>query len=189
MAVPKEILLNPDKIIISKTDPKGIITYINEYFCEVSGYSQSELIGANHNIIRHPDMPAIIFKMLWSTIRTGENFRALIKNLCKGGDYYWVLADIKPHIDPVSKSVEYYTGYRRAVNESASKSISKLYKLLKEKENTGGMDSSQLSLDDHLKLNGFSYEEYIDSLVSSQETTVEQSKSMFNGFKNVFSKK
>lgn len=186
--IDKEIILDPSKIIISKTDKEGKITYINEYFCEISGYSQSELVGANHNIIRHPDMPAIMFKMLWESIKQGDEFKLMIKNLSKSGAYYWVLAHIKPHIDPVTKNIEYYTGYRRAVPKTATESISKLYKHLKEKEVVGGLDSSRASFEDYLKLNGVTYERYLEELAIEHKED-DQPKSMFGGLKGMFTKK
>lgn len=83
-------------ILVSKTDLKGIITYVNHEFTEVCGYSRQELIGHNHNIVRHPDMPTVAFKDLWDTIKRGQPWTGIVKNRCKNGDYYWVKANIAP---------------------------------------------------------------------------------------------
>lgn len=83
-----------DEIIISRTDLKGIITYANETFAEISGYSVNELIGKPHNILRHPDMPKSLFKHLWDTIKSGKMWSGYVKNLRKDGGYYWVYAEV-----------------------------------------------------------------------------------------------
>jgi PAS domain S-box-containing protein len=83
-------------IIVSKTDTKGRITYANAVFCAVSGYTLPELIGAPHSLIRHPDMPRAVFKLLWDTILDGREVFAYVKNLSKSGAYYWVFAHVTP---------------------------------------------------------------------------------------------
>jgi PAS domain S-box-containing protein len=92
--IPKDVErpVPEDKFLVSKTDPRGIITYANEVFIEVSGYTEEELIGKPHNIIRHPDMPRTVFKLLWDTIKSGREFWGYVKNMAKDGSYYWVFA-------------------------------------------------------------------------------------------------
>jgi methyl-accepting chemotaxis protein len=82
--------------IVSKTDLKGVITYVNPYYCEMSGYSEQESIGQPHNYIRHPDMPPEAFADLWDTLKKGKPWTGLVKNRCKNGDYYWVEANVTP---------------------------------------------------------------------------------------------
>jgi aerotaxis receptor len=84
------------KLIVSKTDLKGIITYANDAFVEISGFSREELLGKNHNIVRHPDMPPQAFQDLWDTIKKGQPWRGIVKNRCKNGDHYWVDAFVVP---------------------------------------------------------------------------------------------
>lgn len=93
--------------IVSKTDAKGIITYANDVFCEISGYKLNELIGKPHNIVRHSDMSQEDFKNLWKTIKSGNIWRGQIKNLKKNGEYYVVDATISPIYDANDKIVEY----------------------------------------------------------------------------------
>ncbi|WP_456486086.1 PAS domain-containing protein [Hydrogenimonas sp.] len=83
-----------NEVIISRTDLKGIITYVNETFAKISGYDTEELIGKPHNILRHPDMPRSVFKDLWETIQKGENWSGYVKNMRKDRGYYWVFAEI-----------------------------------------------------------------------------------------------
>ena len=92
----REIVLTPDTLIVSKTDLKGRITFINRDFLEISGFSESELIGEPHNIVRHPDMPAEAFADLWLTLKDARPWTGLVKNRCKNGDFYWVLANATP---------------------------------------------------------------------------------------------
>jgi aerotaxis receptor len=122
-----------DGLIVSSTDLNGNITYGNRKFCTVSGYSKSELIGKNHNIIRHPDMPKIAFRQLWNTIKDGNEWTGIVKNLRKDGLYYWVYT----HITPVIKDGKLvgYSAARRPATKNEILEITPIYKDLKEKEN------------------------------------------------------
>lgn len=82
--------------LITTTDPRGVITAVNDEFEAISGYSAAELIGKNHNIIRHPDMPSAAFRDLWHTVKQGKSWRGAVKNRCKNGDHYWVDAYVTP---------------------------------------------------------------------------------------------
>lgn len=88
--------LKEDEYIVSKTDTKGQITYVNRTFLEISGFSMEDVIGAHHNIVRHPDMPPAAFGDLWKTLKSGKSWRGMVKNRCKNGDYYWIEANANP---------------------------------------------------------------------------------------------
>ena len=123
-------------VIVSSTDPRGIITHANRKFCEISGYTKEELKGKNHNVIRHPDMPKAAFKDLWDTISSGKEWTGIVKNLRKDGRYYWVYT----HVIPIFNSEGVITGYsaaRRPASETEVEESSALYKemLELEKEN------------------------------------------------------
>ncbi len=122
-----------DGLIVSSTDLDGNITYANRKFCTVSGYSKSELVGKNHNIVRHPDMPKIAFRRLWNTIKDGNEWTGIVKNLRKDGLYYWVYS----HITPVVKGGKLigYTAARRPATKNEILEITPIYKDLKEQEN------------------------------------------------------
>ncbi len=92
----KEVLLKKGTILVSRTDLKGCITYVNDAFIEISGFTREELMGASHNIVRHPDMPAEAFEDLWMTLKKLRPWQGLVKNRCKNGDYYWVSANAMP---------------------------------------------------------------------------------------------
>lgn len=91
-----EVFMQPGKPIVSKTDLKGSITYANQNFVDISGYSRDELLGKNHNIVRHPDMPPEAFAWLWEVIKGDMPWRGIVKNRCKNGDFYWVEAYVSP---------------------------------------------------------------------------------------------
>uniref|UniRef100_E6XPI6 Methyl-accepting chemotaxis sensory transducer with Pas/Pac sensor n=1 Tax=Shewanella putrefaciens (strain 200) TaxID=399804 RepID=E6XPI6_SHEP2 len=92
----QEIRLTPQDELISTTDTRGVITYVNERFAEVSGYSTQELIGSPHNMVRHPDMPSAAFKEMWGKLKAGQSWRGIVKNRCKNGGFYWVDAFVSP---------------------------------------------------------------------------------------------
>lgn len=92
----REIKLKPEQELVTKTDLKGTITYVNPDFIEVSGFSEQELLHKNHNLVRHPEMPPELFKDLWATLKLGRPWCNLVKNRCKNGDYYWVVANVTP---------------------------------------------------------------------------------------------
>jgi PAS domain S-box-containing protein len=92
----RERTFEREEIIVSKTDPQGIITYANDVFLRISGYSEREILGAPHSILRHPDMPRIVFAVLWEAIEAGREIFAYVKNMAANGDHYWVLAHVTP---------------------------------------------------------------------------------------------
>jgi methyl-accepting chemotaxis protein len=92
----REVKVIPGKELVTKTDLKGRITYVNQAFIDISGFSEQELVGQNHNMVRHPDMPPAAFQDLWDTLKLGRPWCKLVKNRCKNGDYYWVKANVTP---------------------------------------------------------------------------------------------
>jgi PAS domain S-box-containing protein len=165
--IDKEIEVNPKRYIVSKTDSKGIIEYGNDYFVEISGYKENELIGQPHNMIRHPDMPRIIFKLMWERISRGENMMALVKNLAKDGRYYWVVTEFEPKIDKLTNDIISYTAFRKAAPKKAVEEITPLYKKLLEIEAEGGMEASEKYLRGFFEDKGTSYDKFIDKLVGN----------------------
>ncbi len=94
-----EIVMKPETILVTRTDLKGVITFANDAFVEISGFSRNELIGANHNIVRHPDMPEVAYVELWSTIQKGNPWHRIVKNRAKNGDFWWIRANVTPIFD------------------------------------------------------------------------------------------
>ena len=158
-----ELTFLESEIIVSKTDIKGRITYGNELFLKLAGYAETDILGKPHNIVRHPDMPRIIFKQLWDYIQAGKEINAYVVNKSKNGDYYWVLANVTPSYDSSGKIVGYYS-VRRKPSEQALKVIKPLYKELLNAEKRGGMDASLKILATLLEKNGGRYDKFILSL-------------------------
>ncbi len=142
----KEIKLDPKRYIVSETDEKGIITYCNDYFIKISGYSREELIGQPHSIVRHPDMPKVIFKLLWETIKSGQNINAVVKNLAKDGSYYWIFTEFEIRKDTDSGEVIGYHASRKAVSKHIVEIISELYEKLLEIEKVDSIEASEREL-------------------------------------------
>lgn len=122
-----------DEIIVSKTDTRGRLTYVNDVFLRVSAYPESELIGRPHNVIRHPDMPRCVFKLLWDTLAGGRELFAYVVNMAGDGAHYWVLAHITPTFGPDGSIVGYHSN-RRTASREALDSIEPLYGELLQEE-------------------------------------------------------
>lgn len=107
-----ERFFGDDEIIVSKTDLKGKITYCNDVFLRIAGYSERDCLGQPHSMIRHPEMPRSVFALLWKTIEAGGEIFAYVKNRCKNGDHYWVLAHVTPSRNGEGKIIGYHSNRR-----------------------------------------------------------------------------
>jgi PAS domain S-box-containing protein len=160
-----ERFFDEGEIIVSKTDSRGVITYANRVFLQIAGYTEDEILGQAHNIIRHPDMPRCVFDLLWKTIASGREIFAYVKNLTKSGDYYWVFAHVTPTFDDQGNISGYHSN-RRVPDRGAVAACDGLYaKLLAEEVRhpdwrEGMASATQLLLRtlDDAKL---SYEEFV----------------------------
>ena len=163
----RERLMRENDFIVSKTNPKGIITYGNPIFIEFSGYTEAELIGSQHNIIRHPDMPRAAFKLAWDTIASGKEFFAYVKNMSKDGSFYWVFTHISPDIGSNGNIVG-YTSVRRCPKRSALEKIEPLYRQMQQAEQSAGVRDAIAAgtqvLVDVMKQTGLGYEQLVFSL-------------------------
>jgi len=146
-------------LLVTKTDLKGKITYANKAFMDIVQMSEKELVGKPHNIIRHPDMPKIIFKYLWSYLQEGKEIHAYVKNICSDGSFYWVMANVTPSYFK-GKVVGYHSARRLPTPESLE-IIIPLYKKLLQAEKSGGMQASEKILSKLLKEKGVNYDEFI----------------------------
>jgi len=129
-----ERFVDPDSPIVSKTDRKGLITYVNRAFIEVSGYEEAELLGKNHNIVRHPDMPPEGFADLWACIKAGIPWRGLVKNRCKNGDFYWVEAYVTPITE--DGTIVGYMSVRSKPSVEEVRAVDALYRQVRAKQAT-----------------------------------------------------
>jgi PAS domain S-box-containing protein len=168
-----ERLLAPEDIIVSKTDPKGHLTYVNDTFIDISGYGDAELIGKPHNVIRHPEMPRAIFRLLWDTIKDRQEIFAYVMNMSADGSHYWVLAHVTPSIDARGTVIGYHSN-RRAPSRAALREIIPLYaQLLREEKShpnaRAATDASSALLEQILADRGQTYDEFVWELISQGE--------------------
>jgi PAS domain S-box-containing protein len=161
----REIFFSEDELIVTRTDLKGRITYSNRLFTQLAGYTESELLGQPHSIVRHPDMPRVIFKLLWDYIASGREIFAYVKNMARNGDHYWVFAHVTPTYSLDGQIIGYHSN-RRVPNREVLKNIEVMYKdLLKiERASTNrkdGLDNSFTALNEILKSKNVSYDEFM----------------------------
>jgi len=119
--------------LISETDLKGNITYVNRKFVEMSGYTKEEAVGQPHSLLRHPDMPKAAFEQMWKTIQGGQIWEGYVKNLRKDGKFYWVIVNILPSKNDKGE-ITGYTAARKAASRKDIEETSAMYKKMKEKE-------------------------------------------------------
>ena len=162
-----ERIMREDDFIVSKTDLKGLITYGNEIFIEFSGYTEHELLGSQHNIVRHPDMPRAAFKLAWDTIQAGREFFAYVKNMSKDGGFYWVFTHITPDFGPRGEIVGYYS-VRRCPRRDALAKIEPVYRQMLDAERAAGardaIGAGTKVLTDLLQQSRMSYEQLVFAL-------------------------
>lgn len=158
--IKKERTFEKDVLLVTKTDLKGRITYANRAFMHIVDMNEETLIGEPHNIIRHPDMPKIIFKYLWSYLKSGNEIHAYVKNICADGAFYWVMANVTPSFNIQNKAIGYHSS-RRKPTQKALDIIIPLYTQLLQAEKSGGIDASEKILTNLLQEKGMQYDEFI----------------------------
>ncbi len=166
MVVPtsKEIKMKPEDLIVTKTDKKGRIIYCNDAFMEFSGYTEEELLGQTHNIIRHPDMPRAVFRLMWDNLQEKNEFFAVIKNMRKEGGFYWTFAHVLPVFD-LNNLLIGYMSTRRYPYPEVVEVFQALYQRMIEVESQyshshEAMDASNQLLQDLVTEKG-GYDEFI----------------------------
>lgn len=117
----REVKFNENEIIVSKTDTRGIMVYVNDVFLKISGYTEDEMLGKPHSAIRHPHMPKCVFKVLWDAIKSGNEVFAYVQNCCKNGDHYWVLAHVTPTLNDKGEVIGYHSSRRVPKREALAK--------------------------------------------------------------------
>lgn len=168
-----ERFFEKDEIIVSKTDLKGVITYANKVFQRVAGYTEAELMGQPHSIVRHEAMPRCVFKLLWDTLESGNEIFAYVVNKAKNGDHYWVFAHVTPSFDSQGNIIGYHSS-RRVPERSAIAAVEPLYKTLLDVEaghenRKEGMAASFAAVVDLLTTNNIGYDEFVFSLFKDNQ--------------------
>lgn len=123
-----EITFSDSQFMLTKTDLKDCITYANQDFVDVSGFSKTELVGASHNIVRHPDMPEEAFADMWRNLKQGKPWTGLVKNRTKSGDYYWVEANAAPIFE--NNQIVGYLSARKKPSRAQIETVDKAYHLI-----------------------------------------------------------
>jgi len=159
-----------NEIIVTKTDPRGVLTYANDVFLRISALTEDEAVGQPHSVIRHPDMPRAVFKLLWDTVRNGQELFAYVVNLAADGAHYWVLAHVTASTDEANRIVGYHSS-RRKPDPRAVTAVQELYRRLRQEElrhssSPAALDASWAMLQDVLTQRGQTYEEFVWELTN-----------------------
>lgn len=181
IVIDEEIKFSKKKFIVSKTDLKGNIIFTNKNFSEISGYTEAELVGSPHNILRHPDMPKAVFFLVWQTLLAGQPISGIVKNLAKDGRYYWVIADLEPKFNNKGDIVA-LTAFRRAAPQDVIDAAEDLYKTMLSIEKKHGMEKSLAYLEAFLEEHELSYNEFIEELIKPKGIIA----TLLNTFKKMF---
>ncbi len=165
-----ERFFEDDEIIVSKTDLKGRLTYVNDVFLRLADYTEQDCLGQPHNMIRHPEMPRCIFKLLWDTIQDGRELFAYVVNRSANGDHYWVVAHVTPSKDVNGNIIGYHSNRRTPDRAILENTIIPLYKQLlaeerKHANSKDGLAASMAMVTSLLAESGKEYDEYIAGLI------------------------
>lgn len=162
-----EVPVSDIDLIVSKANEAGDIIYFNPIFVKLSGYEKDELQDQPHSILRHPDMPKMIFKYFWDRLKAREEVYAFVKNLTKNGDHYWVYAFVRPALNP-DGTVRNYVSTRKSMNPDAKAVIEPLYAKLLEAEASGGLEASEKALSEFLESEGHTIATFNDLMKKLQ---------------------
>ena len=162
----KKIKVDPLQPLVSRTDLRGNIKYVNHYFQEITGYKEKDIIGRSHSIIRHPDMPKIIFTLMWQRLKGNQNISAIIKNITKEGDYYWITTNFQTTHSEVTKRENGYMAITYSAPVQAVKIIEPLYKKLLEIEKSGGETASIKYLLDFFEDHETNYDDFLKEITT-----------------------
>jgi PAS domain S-box-containing protein len=165
--VDQQRVMRDEDFIVSKTDAKGRITYANRIFMEFAGYTERELLGSQHNIVRHPDMPRGVFALMWEVLETGSEFFGYVKNMAGDGSFYWTFANVTPTLDPAGRVVGYFSVRRRPRPEAVA-FIEPVYaQMLAREKEVGAKQAVAASLDilrARYQSRGVAYDEFVLAL-------------------------
>ncbi len=165
----KEVEVIEGDVLVSMTDVKGKITYVNDIFCQTAGYTREEILGKPHNIVRHPDMPKVIFKVLWDALLDGKSVSAFVKNKVNGGGFYWVRAFVAPVM--VNGTMSHIISYRRRIEDSQKEVLSSLYGTLVDYERRHSVKESYQFFMDFLDERKLNYREFLNRISENKQVT------------------
>jgi len=160
--IDKEIPVKTNTSIMVKTDNKGIIEYANDYFIELSGYDIGEIIGKDISIVKHPEMPDIIFDHIWERLLKKENAKAILKNITKTGEYFWLQAKFDFKVNENTREIENFYAYYSPVSKKSILELDKLYKIISKIEKHTGIDIAENYFLGHLEGKSQNYDDFIE---------------------------
>lgn len=166
--IDREAIWDKSLELVSKTDKYGTIKYCNDAFVDVSGFEEYELIGQAHSIIRHPDMPRVIFKMLWDNLSKGKDFHAVVKNKTKNGRYYWVITQFEIFTNEEGEITDYLSR-RKAVSDFVISKFDTFFKKLKQIEESVGMEGAEEYLQGFLEYNKMTYDDFLTNILKEDQ--------------------
>jgi PAS domain S-box-containing protein len=165
--VAHERVMRDEDFIVSKTDAKGRITYSNRIFSEFAGYPEQQLLGVQHNIVRHPDMPRAVFQMMWETLHAGREFFGYVKNMASDGSYYWTFANVTATLNQRGDTVGYFS-VRRKPRPDAVAYLAPVYADMLAREKQVGpkaaIETSRKVLQECYQSKGETYDQFIVAL-------------------------
>ena len=153
-----------DRFLATKAHLQGKITYASAFFADVVGYSEKQLVGQNHNLVRHPDMPKSVFKLFWDILKSDNGeFWGYVKNHTADGGHYWVLAHVIPNYDSSGTKIGYHSN-RRLAGDEAIQIFERLYAQIRAEESKGGIAAGEAFLQKKLNELGVSYDQFVFSI-------------------------
>lgn len=161
----REVALDANEQIVSKTDLSGRITYANRAFMHICDFAEPDLLGVQHNIVRHPEMPRGVYQMMWETLQAGKEFFGFVKNLTANGDHYWVFANVTPDREPGGEVVGYFSVRRKPSARGVQTAVALYAEMLAAERQAGparAMEASRAVL--AARLGGQSYERFVLAL-------------------------
>ncbi|MEV6349371.1 PAS domain-containing protein [Actinoplanes sp. NPDC051851] len=168
----KERTFSDNELIVTKTDPRGVITYANDIFLRISALDEEDAVGQPHNLIRHPDMPRAVFKLLWDTLKEQQEIFAYVVNLASDGAHYWVFAHVTPSFDTGGRVIGYHSN-RRVPSRPAVAAADELYGVLRAAERRhdrpqDAVVAGTAALDQVLAERGRTYDELVWDLAGGR---------------------
>jgi len=176
-----EIKLPSERLVMSKTDATGGIVSASQSFVELSGYKEGELITSSHSLLKHPDMPKTIFKILWDRLNRGLPIKLIVKNLTKCGNHYWAFTSIEVKRDRDTKEIRNFIAYRTPIANHVKESIATLYRQIKEVEEKHSLEAGINFLHGYLDEKRLGYDDFMEKMENGANE-----KGFLSKLKNIF---
>ncbi len=164
LPIDEELTISSHDMMVTKTNMQGDITFVNESFSSVVGYTPDEIVGTPHDALRHPDMPQAIFFLIIQAIKKGKKIQAIVKNLAKSGEYYWAITDFEPEREMITGQISSFFAFREAIPEENIYELIELYQILLGIEKRRGVEASLIYLNRHLNENNMSYTDLMEMM-------------------------